>query len=572
MNKQETVKFNIDLLVDYIADENPDYGIMRLDFLSNGYNAHNIPITTEILKANAHTILGKPIVAKYNVYKDDVEGHETDEIMVGYVPETAEIQFEESDNGLFACVDGLISKLYATNVYELYKTNNHRAVSVEMNLVWSDESEEVLESFNIRGVTLLGLDVSPSCKLASSTMVQFSLDEVNSYYAKYKDNITLNEFAERRRAKMESKTYKVNTDELKETPWGDVDKTAMRNKIMEASNKVSLVKKVYMLVEDGWEDAPSEHLKYPVMELVNDTFYYNRYGLASALAYAKQEDEDAVVEKIEKIYDKFDLDDEDKEEESKMSTEIKFAAVEIGDLWCQLTDSLYKRLDWDWYVDGIYEDSNQKFVIVKNRAAESYRIDFSLTEDGLTLADEMEKVKIEFTPTEETMKFAVAEGYEKFTKFADDEPDDDDSEEDKDDKEGKEKKDDAKMSDEEMMSKIEELTKSLADKDEIIMGQEAELEELRKFKENVEEQTIKATVDETMSSVQKELSAEQFDDLQTEGMGCKMSELDGWKNKVKAVAFEMMSHNKDTKVDMWRIGSPQPTQQSSNSLWRAGNK
>lgn len=571
MKKQETVKFNIDLLVNYIEDENPDYGILRLNFLSDGYNAHNIPITTELLKEYAKTILGKPIVAKYDTIIDDFRGHETDEIMVGYVPETAEVEFEESDNGLFACVDGLVSKLYATNAYELYSTNNQRAVSVEMNLVWSDESEEVLEAFNIRGVTLLGLDINPSCALASSTMVRFSLDDVNSYYAKHKNNLTLNEFAERRRIKMESKTYKVNTTELKETPWGDVDKTAMRNKIMEASNKASLVKKVYMLVEDGWEDAPSEHLKYPVMELVDDTFYYNRYGLSSALAYAKQEGEDDVVAKIEKIYDKFDLDDEDKEDESKMSKEIKFTAVEIGDLWCQLTDALYKKLDWEWYVDGIYEESNQKFVIVKNRAAESYRIDFSLTEDGLTLAEEMEKVKIEFTPTEETMKFAVAEGYEKFTKFADDEPDDDSKEDD--DEPDDEDDDKAKMSDEEMMSKIEELTQSLADKDEIIMGQEAELEELRKFKENVEEQTIKATVDETMSSVQKELSADQFEELQTEGMGCKLSELDGWKNKVKAVAFEMMSHNKDTKVEMWRVGSPQKAQQQQgNSMWRAGNK
>lgn len=571
MKKQETVKFNIDLLVNYIEDENPDYGILRLNFLSDGYNAHNIPITTELLKEYAKTILGKPIVAKYDTIIDDFRGHETDEIMVGYVPETAEVEFEESDNGLFACVDGLVSKLYATNAYELYSTNNQRAVSVEMNLVWSDESEEVLEAFNIRGVTLLGLDINPSCALASSTMVRFSLDDVNSYYAKHKNNLTLNEFAERRRIKMESKTYKANTTELKETPWGDVDKTAMRNKIMEASNKASLVKKVYMLVEDGWEDAPSEHLKYPVMELVDDTFYYNRYGLSSALAYAKQEGEDDVVAKIEKIYDKFDLDDEDKEDEPKMSEEIKFAAVEIGDLWCQLTDALYKKLDWEWYVDGIYEESNQKFVIVKNRAAESYRIDFSLTEDGLTLAEEMEKVKIEFTPTEETMKFAVAEGYEKFTKFADDEPDDDSKEDD--DEPDDEDDDKAKMSDEEMMSKIEELTQSLADKDEIIMGQEAELEELRKFKENVEEQTIKATVDETMSSVQKELSADQFEELQTEGMGCKLSELDGWKNKVKAVAFEMMSHNKDTKVEMWRVGSPQKAQQQQgNSMWRAGNK
>lgn len=569
MKRQKTVKFNIDLLMNYIDDENPDYGVLRLNFLSDGHNAHGIPITEEILKNCAKTILGKPIVAKYNTYTNDAEGHETDEVMVGYIPETAQIEFEDSDNGIFACVDGLISKLYASNVYELYKSNNQRAVSVEMNLLWSDENETSLEAFTIRGVTLLGLTYNPSCTLASSTMVRFSLEEANSCYEQYKSELSLIEFAERRKAKMEGKTYKVNTTELKETPWGEVDKVAMRNKIMEASNKATLVKKVYMLVEDGWQDAPSEHLKYPVMELVDDTFYYNRYGLASALAYAKQEGEDAVVAKIEKIYDKFELDSEDKEDKAKMSTEIKFAAVDLGDLWGAITDSLYKRLDYKFYIDGIYEETNQKFVIVKNGSGEYYRIDFSFTEEGMFMSDEMQRVGIEFTPTSDAVKFEVPAEYEKFTKFEDesddDEPDDDNDDDDDDDKkeDGSENK---KMSEEEMEAKIQELTQALSDKEEIIMGQETELADLREFKANVEEQTVKATVDETMSSVKKQLGAEQFNDLQEEGMACKMSELDGWKNKVKAVAFDAMPHD-NSNNGLWKVGAPQQTQKQSGGLW-----
>ena len=46
------------------------------------------------------------------------------------------------------------------------------------------------------------------------------------------------------------------------------------------------------------------------MELVGDTFYYNRYALSSALAYAKQENETSVINKVEKLYKKFNLDDE----------------------------------------------------------------------------------------------------------------------------------------------------------------------------------------------------------------------------------------------------------------------
>lgn len=69
---------------------------------------------------------------------------------------------------------------------------------------------------------------------------------------------------------------------------------------MEASNKASLVKDVYMVVEDGWEDAPSEKLKYPVMQFKGDTLVYNKGGLSSALGYAKAENDSAVVSKVEK--------------------------------------------------------------------------------------------------------------------------------------------------------------------------------------------------------------------------------------------------------------------------------
>ena len=97
---------------------------------------------------------------------------------------------------------------------------------------------------------------------------------------------------------------------------------------MEAENKTELVKACYMLVEDGWEEAPSEKLKYPVMEIKGNTLVYNRYGLSSALAYAKQEKEQTVINKVEAIYKKLDLEETDGKEEKKMS-EIEFSAVNI---------------------------------------------------------------------------------------------------------------------------------------------------------------------------------------------------------------------------------------------------
>lgn len=103
----------------------------------------------------------------------------------------------------------------------------------------------------------------------------------------------------------------IEVDESKESmsykDWAAVNKSELRKTALEAKNYKSLIKDIYALVEDGWEDAPSEKLKYPIMEIKEGKAIYNRYGLASALAYAKVEGETAVINKIESLYKKLDI-------------------------------------------------------------------------------------------------------------------------------------------------------------------------------------------------------------------------------------------------------------------------
>lgn len=89
---------------------------------------------------------------------------------------------------------------------------------------------------------------------------------------------------------------------MSDTAWGNVDKIDLRNKVLDAENYKELVRDVYLVVEDGWEDAPSEHLKYPVMQIKAGKAVYNRYGLASALSYAEGEKDEDVVKKVHEIY------------------------------------------------------------------------------------------------------------------------------------------------------------------------------------------------------------------------------------------------------------------------------
>ena len=95
---------------------------------------------------------------------------------------------------------------------------------------------------------------------------------------------------------------------LSDKSWGDVDKSAMIKTLFAASNWKTAIQACYMQLLAGWEDGTEGSCKYPVMCIVNGTLVYNKGGLSSALGYAKKNNEDAVVSKINGIYKKMGLD------------------------------------------------------------------------------------------------------------------------------------------------------------------------------------------------------------------------------------------------------------------------
>lgn len=522
---QKEIKFAVEEIkrIEFSDYEEQEYSIARLGFLSTRPNSHGIGISEDVLRASAPSVLGKWIVA--DVQWGDATTHTDAEHIVGIVPKEQEVEFVEDDDGyLRAYVDGIISKRYAADFCDIFAKDNERAVSIEAKFEMDEDDNA--SAFDIKGVTVLGKTVRPSCPESDITFVRFSEQDAEACYGKWQHgsaSSALKKFAEERKQSMaDDKKLKVDKskDALSETAWGDVDKSALRDKIMAASNRASLVKSAYMLVESGWEDAPSEHLKYPVMEIKGDTLVYNRYGLASALAYAKQEGESAVVKKIEKIYKSLGLESDGKEE--KMAKEIEFAAVNIGDLWGRLWSIMDGERHWEYSINGIYEEDNQKFAILTDRDQKLYRLDFSLTEDGLTAADEVVEVKQEFTETDNIKKFAEPENVADY-RFAEEPNPDDKGEE--------------KMSEDEMMAKIDQLSKDVEDRDHIIMEKDAELEELRKFKEVAMAKETACAVEAVMAEVRPFVSDEQFAAFREEGLACTDGNLDAWSNKVKAACF-----------------------------------
>ena len=561
---QKTIKFEASSIkhIDMSEYDNDDYMVGRTAFLSTRPNSHDIVIPENVLREYAPSVLGKWVTAE--VKFNDCTTHTNGQSIVGIVPKEQDVEFVKADDGyLDAYVDCILSKRYAKEYCNVFSEDDaQRSVSIEATFSMVDEHE--CDGFDIKTITTLGRTVRPSVPDANITIVRFSEEDAESYYSNLhkSDSLSnLKQFVEERKQLMAEKyvNHPINTS--KDAVYtGEWDGDEAKKNLVKEKNYKTLAPKVCLKLEEGWEDREVTKLGYPVMGLYDGKWRYSTNALSSALVYAKQNDEAEVVNKIEAIYKKLDLDDDSERKEDKKMAEIEFSAVDIGDMWGRLYSAMREARNWEYGIQGIYEEDNKKFAILIDDAKKLYRLDFSLTEDGLTLADEVVEVKQEFTETDNIKKFAEPENVAEY-RLAD--CNDDDHDDDKDDEH------DEEMSADEMKAKMAELEKDIESRDNIIMEKDAELEELRKFKAEVEEQRKAATVESIMAECKEYMSDEQYKEMREEGMACNMAEIDGWTNKVKAVSFSAVKKNvKKNNDGLFRFAAPiAKTNREDEDVW-----
>lgn len=537
-----------------------EFAIAKVGFMSNRPNSHKLEISEEVLRENANTVLGKWMVVKMDFMGLDAEGHDPQEHIVGFFPKDQEIEFVEDEDGYIrAYATAVISKIYAKDYCKMFDGDNERAVSIEMmcNTENGKDMDDKVLSFTIVGVTTLGKAIRPSIPESDVSFVRFSQEKATAYFSELNEhNLTpLKKFAKERIANMAKEDYvnhpvSTSKDDIYEGEW---DGQKAKQDLVKEKNFKSLAPKVCMKLEEGWEDREVTKLGYPVMMLYDGKWVYSTKGLSSALGYAKKEDETAVVNKIEKIYKKLGLDD-GKEVKSEMA-EIEFSAVNIGDMWGRIWDIIEQKREWDYSISGIYEEDNQKFAILKNRDQNLYRLNFTLTEEGLTASDEVIEVKQDFIDTDNIRKFSEPENVEQYQKFAEVEP---------------EKKE---MSLEEAMDKIANLESEIEKRDNIIMENEKsmkekdiELSDLRTFKQTCMEAERGSKVEAVMSEVSKFMDKTQAEESRKEGLTCEFSAVDAWANKVKASVFDKMSKASTKEGDFTRMSAPVEIKKTG-SVW-----
>lgn len=530
--------FEVDNFKVVEENSNSQFATLEIDVCRSGQNSHEMPISRSAIEYAANSIKGKPILAAFDILDTDFLGHEDNEQPVGFfVEEEPQIVEKEYDGNpeLFIRAKGKVWKRYFDNAMNIFKRKGGKTdVSMEIDMLDFQEPENGKEGFinifSILGCTLLG--VKPAIRGAEAKVLSFA--EMKDEYDKESSKSDLERFANERMDKMAEVTYKINKTELKDTPWGDVDKTAMRNKIMKAINKATLVKSVYALVEDGWQDAPSEHLKYPLMQLVGDTFYYNRYALSSALAYAKQENETSVINKVEKLYKKFNLDDEGGDDKNMAEDKTKDMSEET--LENQEPEVMEEQLESDDVEDMSEEEMQDEETFADDdkevdKADENDEPDDNDPEGSDENAEEFEKSACSDDGEEMCdgkMSLDVNAYAGAMLEMLKAETD--------------EQRDEAKklgLSDDEKLNIVMEECYSIA----------CELAELRQFRiDTLKEKTVFETT-QILAEVKQDLPQDKYAELEAEAEKCQFEGVDEFRIKARAFAYEFGVKKKDKKKD-----------------------
>lgn len=529
--KEYMKKFSIeDVQLYREQDEDPDFAYVELWALAEGNNSHRNPFSKEVLERDADTFKGKFIVAKYDKFKGDVEGHELDESIIGYVPPNEEVEFKNKEvDGVekeFAVVKGLLSKVYAKEVVDLFRTNNSRTVSCEFSCATQYEENEYgraidengLEldvdnpvlGYHIFGITVLGLTLKPSVAGTEIKVKQF---------AEKCEQQSLKQFAEERKEKLKLVSHPMDKSKGA-VDMGDWNGDKAKNDLLKEKNFKILAKSVCLLLEDGWEEKKKGALKYPVMNLKDGKWVYNAEGLSSTRAYGEQHDPSVAdkaisIQKRLGLYNKEDKED-NMEEEKKLS------------------ESESKDTEKDIVMEEPKEEETKEMAQEDNK--EEQPKEMGCGDETKEMSDEDSK--------------------------DDDKDDEQEDKEDDDDNQEKKFSLDAYVDQVAMLAMLENETeenKKLADE---VMKQMSANEIVEKFvqmaKENAELKIEKEKSDKEkrdkkfsaiMASVKEDLDAKLFSELSEEGKDLTLEQLGAFENKVKAFAYEATKNNQRKEDD-----------------------
>ena len=523
------IYFSIDDIQEVATENSVEFAIARIAVLSTKENSHRVNITREILERDGKSVLGKWVIADFD--GTDVTTHTQNTHIIGIVPTDANIDFvENSDGSVTMFVDAIISKLYATEIYNLFRQHNFRNVSVEMATVNDVEREDGsidIDGLNIYSICVLGISVGGSCPDANMSITKFSEKNAEEYYQNTK-SYSLKQLAEQRNEKLKVTSHPI--DKSKESvDMGSWNGDKAKDDLLKEKNFKTLAKSVCLLLEDGWEDKEKGALKYPVMNLKNGKWVYNAQGLSSARAYGEQHDP-SVADKAISIQKKLGLykdnDNSDKEDNMEKEMNKDFSTSE----------------DKEKEKDVIMEEEKDMACGGKDMASESEdeklkeekKEEDNIKDEEKKMAEESEDEKLKEEKKEED---DIKEEEKKFSLNA--------------------YVDEAAMlsllekETEENKKLAEQVTKEFSANDIVskILELAKENAELKADKEKSDAEKAEKRFSSIMASVKEDLDEKTFAELSEEGKELSYEQLGAFENKVKAFAYEATKQNKKDNAE-----------------------
>lgn len=201
MKFENKTAYAIDDWKKYEDDDDINFAYAHITFLSTRPNTHKHIYTLDVLKEYAPSYLGKFIVCDYDEIIGDATNHTNTQHIVGYIPPNQELKYTQTDDGFWdVSLDAVISKIYAPEIYDLFKEGNYRAVSVEQLVGFAEEDSDKRDGFESKkvigfegcGITILGLKYHGSVPSANMTMTKMCADnvkDIEAEYEKHKQNL-----------------------------------------------------------------------------------------------------------------------------------------------------------------------------------------------------------------------------------------------------------------------------------------------------------------------------------------------------------------------------------------------
>lgn len=514
--------------IDIEEINNGDFLKLKLYAISDTVNRNGSEFLRDGFEESIPTIYNKPILAYFNKSMGDTEEHNSRldidqygdvfydydydgaEKPVGVIPESAEIYVEQIDGKNWVVINSAYVWVeYNKRLIDVIKRQITKKVSVEIEAVdsWEEDGVEKIRVWKFLGITILGKD-------KYGNAIEEGIEGAHLVLDGYENSNTFNSYKSKFRFAMSSdkatysseilERYGVTSDSSSETfakqdeygtgkpikvdkskgavsndSWGDVDKTSLRNTVLEARNYKTLVKSVYLDVQDGWEESPSEKLKYPVMQYKNGKFVYNAGGLLSAQQYGEKYDE-SIAKKALTIRKRLGLVKSEKEEKMKKFIE---AAKISGFAYLGLYNGkLAFAQECDCDKEEMAEDKSELCLFeVDKELAENYA-------EGDEFAwDELTGRSVDLTTRDDGDKTDYADDEDKDDEEADDKAEDTSDEHDEDEADDEDDKDDDEEK-EELRKKVEALEKEKCEMTQRCEAAEKELEEIRmaQFKEDTD--------------------------------------------------------------------------------------